>query len=226
MGAGQETNGVAQSALSKESEYPFSCGRKTGLCSSFFPYQPQGTDRRGANVSRLGGTAPLEAIPIGRDKAKSRWFSKSKSVCAGGSGKVPRLCAIWTPQCGGMKGKLCFIKRKSKDLVSNVRIFREKNISFFETRERLNKNLWTFLRNAPSFLFFLPFFWENDARFFPPLPFAVSSSPASYARTDTPLRIAHSASSQFLPSPFTFTCNLLIHRVLQVKDYAFFCLHR
>jgi len=78
------------------------------------------------------------------------------------------------------------------------------------------------LRNAPSFLFFLPFFWENDARFFPPLPFAVSSSPASYARTDTPLRIAHSASSQFLPSPFTFTCNLLIHRVLQVKDYAFF----
>ena len=94
MGAGQETNGLAQSALSKESECPFSCGRKTGLCSSFFPYQPQGTDRRGANVSRLGGTAPLEAIPIGRDKAKSRWFSKSKSVCAGGSGKVPRLCAI------------------------------------------------------------------------------------------------------------------------------------
>ena len=40
-----------------------------------------------ANVSRLGGTASLEAIPIGRDKAKSRWFSKSKSVCAGGSGQ-------------------------------------------------------------------------------------------------------------------------------------------
>ena len=94
MGAGQETNGVAQSALSKESEYPFSCGRKIGLCSSFFPYQPQGACRRGVNVSRLGGTASLEPVPIGRDKAKSRWFSKSKSVCAGGSGKVPRLCAI------------------------------------------------------------------------------------------------------------------------------------
>ena len=108
------------------------------------------------------------AIPIGRDKAKSRWFSKSKSVCAGGSGKVPRLCAIWTPQCGGMKGKLCFIKRKSKTLVSNNRIFREKNISFFENREMSNKNLWTFLRNSPSFLFFLPIFWGNDARSFPP----------------------------------------------------------
>ena len=92
---------------------------------------------------------------------KSRRFSKSKSVCAGWSGNVPRLCAIWTPQCGGMKGKLCFIKCKSKTLVSNCRIFREKNISFFENRERLNKNLWTFLRNAPSFLFFFPIFLEK-----------------------------------------------------------------
>ena len=161
MGAGQETNGVAQSALVQRRRVPFSCGGKTGLCSSFFPYKPQGACRSRANVSRLGGRASLEAIPIGRDKAKSRWFSKSKSVCAGGSGKVPRLCAIWTPQCGGMKGKLCFIKRKSKTLVSNNRIFHEKNISFFENRERSNKNLWTFLRNAPSFLFFLPFFGET-----------------------------------------------------------------
>ena len=64
-------------------------------------------------------------------------------------------------------GKLCFIKCKSKTLVSNNRIFREKNISFFEIRERLNKNLWTFLRNFPSFLFFLPILGGNDTRFFP-----------------------------------------------------------
>ena len=121
-----------------------------------------------------------------------------------------------------MKGKLCFIKRKSKTLVSNNRRFYEENVSIFENRERSNKNLWTFLRNAPSFLFFLPFLGENDAGFFPPLPFAVSSSPASYARTDTPLRIAHSASSQFLPSPFTFTRNPLIQCVLRVKECALF----
>ena len=167
-GAGQETNGLAQSALVQRRRVSLSCGRKTSLCSSFFPYKPQGTGCRGANVSRLGGTASLEPVPIGRDKAKSRWFSKSKSVCAGGSGKVPRLCAIWTPQCGGMKGKLCFIKRKSKILVSNGRIFCEKNVSIFEHRERLNENLWTFLRNVPHFLFFLPIFWGNDARSFPP----------------------------------------------------------
>jgi len=109
-----------------------------------------------------------------------------------------------------MKGKLCFIKRKSKTLVSNNRIFREKIFYFLENREGSNENLWTFLRNFPHFLFFLPIFGGNDARSFLLLPFAVSSSAASYARTDTPLRIAHSASSQFLPSPFTFTRNLLI----------------
>ena len=168
------------------------------------------------------GQRLLGPVPIGRDKAKSRWFSKSKSVCAGGSGKVPRLCAIWTPQCGGMKGKLCFIKRKSKNLVSNGRIFCGKNVSFFEHRERPNENLWTFLRNFPHFLFFLPIFGGNDARSFLLLLFAVSSSAASYARTDTPLRIAHSASSQFLPSPFTFTRNSLIQCVLRVKDCVFF----
>ena len=174
---------------------PLACGRKTGLCPFFFLYKPQGACRSRANISRLGGRASLEAIPIGRDKAKSRWFSKSKSICAGGSGKIPQLCAIWTPQCGGMKGMLCFIKRKSSNLISNRRIFCEKNASFFEYRERLKENLWTFLRNAPSFLFFLPILGGHDARFFPPRPFAVSSSAASYARTDTPLRIAHSASS-------------------------------
>ena len=133
--------------------------------------------------------------------AKLRWFSRSKSVCAGRSGNIPRLCAIWTPQCGRMKGELCFIKRKSKDLVSNCRRFYEKNVSIFENGERLDENLWTFFRNAPSFLSFLPTFFEKT-----PVPSltvspTVSSSAQPYARTDTPLRIAHSASSKFLPSP-------------------------
>ena len=124
------------------------------------------------------------------------------------------------------EGKLCFVKRKSKDLVSNDRIFREKNISFFENRERTNKNLWTFLRNTPSFFFFLPAFLEKT-----PVPSltvspTVSSSAQPYARTDTPLRIAHSASSKFLPSPFTFTRNSLIQCALCVKKRPVFCLHR
>ena len=123
-------------------------------------------------------------------------------------------------------GKLCFVKRKSKDLVSNCRIFREKNVSFFENRERSNKNLWTFFRNAPSFFFFLPAFLEKTPAPSPTVSPAVFSSAAPYARTDTPLRIAHSASSKFLPSPFTFTRNSLIQCVLRVKEMLFFRLHR
>ena len=165
-GAGQETNGLAQSALSKEGACPLLVEEKQAFAPPSFPtnpnpYKPQGACLSRANVSRLEGRASLEPVPIGRDQAKSRWFSKSKSVCAGGSGKVPRLCAIWTPQCGGMKGKLCFIKRKSKNLVSNYRRFCEENVSIFENREKSNKNLRTFFRNAPSFLFFLSAFLKR-----------------------------------------------------------------
>ena len=124
------------------------------------------------------------------------------------------------------EGKLCFINRKSKDLVSNCRRFCEKNVSFFEDGESSNKNLWTFLRNAPSFLFFLPAFFEKTPVPSPTVSPTVSSSAQSYARTDTSLRIVHSASSKFLPSPFTFTHNSLIQCVLRVKEMPFFCLHR
>ena len=125
------------------------------------------------------------------------------------------------------EGRLCFINRKSKNLVSNDRRFFEKNISFFfENKERTNKNLWTFFRNVPSFFFFLPAFLEKTPAPSPTVSPAVFSSAAPYARTDTPLRIAHSASSNFLPSPFTFTRKSLIQCVLWVKKKPFFCLHR
>ena len=123
------------------------------------------------------------------------------------------------------EGKLCFIKRKSKDLVSNCRRFCEKNVSFFEDGERSNKNWWTFFRNAPSFFFFLPAFFEKTPVHSPTVSPTVSSSAPPYARTDTPLRIAHSASLKFLPSPFTFTRKLLIQCVLRVKERVFFRLH-
>ena len=100
-----------------------------------------------------------------------------------------------------MKEKLCFIKRKSKILVSNGRIFCEKNVSFFEHRERPNENLWTFLRNFPSFLFFLPIFGGNDTRSF--------STPAirrfflrSFVRADGHAP-AHRALSEFAILAFT-----------------------
>ena len=161
-----------------------------------------------------------------RNKTKSRRFSKSKSVCAGMVGKSSSTLRYMDTAGRRDEGKLCFVKRKSKDLVSNGRRFCEKNVSIFENRERTNKNKWTFLRNAPSFLFFLPAFFEKTPVPSPTMSRPVSSSAPPYARTDTPLRIAHSASSQFLPSPFTFTRKSLIKCVLQVNKMPFFCLHR
>ena len=222
----QETNGRRKDYVAARRRVPLFLWNKTSSLPLLLSVQT----KRGVSLlcnchAMLRGSA-FWPVLIDRDKAKSRWFSKSKSICAGWSGKVPRLCAIWTPQCGGMKGKLCFIKRKSKDLVSNGRRFCEKNVLIFENREKSNKNLWTFLRNAPSFLFFLPAFLEKTPVPSPTMTPAVSSSAPPYARTDTPLRIAHSASSQFLPSPFTFTRNSLIQCVLRVKEMPFFCLHR
>ena len=82
--------------------------------------------------------------------------------------------------------------------------------------------MWTFFRNAPSFFFFLPAFFEKTPVPSSPVSPTVSSSAQPYARTDTPLRIAHTASSKFLPSPFTFTRNSLIQRSLCVKERPFF----
>ena len=225
--AGQETNGRRKNHVAARRRTPLFLWNKTGFLLLLLSVQT----KRVASLSSkchpmLRDSAFWEGSNRCRDKTKSRRFSKSKSVCAGWSGNVPRLCAIWTPQCGEMKGKLCFIKRKSKGLVSNNRRFCEKNVSIFEGEERLNKNLWTFLRNVPSFLFFLPAFLEKTPVPSPTMTLAVSSSALPYARTDTPLRIAHSASSQFLPSPFTFTRNSLIQCVLRVKEMPFFRLHR
>ena len=70
MGAGQETNGLVQSALAKEGECPFLVEEKQAFTPPSFPtnpnaYQPQEAVRSRANVSRWGGTASLEAISIG-----------------------------------------------------------------------------------------------------------------------------------------------------------------
>lgn len=200
--------------------------QKPAPCAPFFLYKPKKGSVAVVQMSPILKNSAFGPVLIGRDMKKSRWFSKLKSVCAGWSGKVPRYCAIWTPQCGGMKGKLCFIKRKSKDLVSNGRRFYEKNVSVFENGEKSNKNLWAFLRNVPSFLFFLPAFFEKTPVPSPTMSRPVSSSAPPYARTDTPLRVAHSASSQFLPSPFTTTHNSLIQCIFRVKEIPFFCLHR
>ena len=111
--------GDARITLPQEGERPLFLWNKSLPLAPLLSVQT----KRGMSLSRkchpMLRDSSFWPVLIDRDKAKSRRFSKSKSVCAGWSGKVPRYCAIWTPQCGGMKGRLCFVKRKSKDLVSN-----------------------------------------------------------------------------------------------------------
>ena len=150
---------------------------------------------------------------------------KSKSICAEWSGKVPRLCAIWTPQCGGMKGKLCFIKRKSKNLVSNGRIFYRKNVSFFEYRERLNENLWTSCETSLVFSSSSPFWGKR--RTFLPAPAVRRFFFRSFVRADGHAP-AHRALSEFAIPAFT----LHLHsQFIDIVCFAgeglcLFCLHR
>ena len=65
------------------------------------------------------------------------------------------------------KGKLCFIKRKGKLFVLNIRSFCEKKFCFLGMRRLENESLWTFLRNSSSFPSFLPPFSSNTPAFFP-----------------------------------------------------------
>ena len=98
------------------------------------------------------------------------------------------------------EGKLCFVKRKSKTLVSNYRRFRKKNVSVFEKRERSNKNLWTFFRNAPSFFFFLPLFLKRRPFLRPRVTHGFLIRTAVRANGHAP---AHRAHSEFEILAFT-----------------------
>ena len=103
-GQNKRRMGVAHIALSKEGECPFSDGIKAGSFHLLLFVQVERVTSLSCKCHPMLRDSTFWPVLIGRDMMKSRRFSKSKSVCAGWSGKVPRLCAIWTPQCGGMKG--------------------------------------------------------------------------------------------------------------------------
>ena len=54
----------------------------------------------------------------------------------------------------GIKGRLCFIKRKDKQYISNNRNFKQKKYRFSSAKRTTDKNLWTFSRFESCFVFF------------------------------------------------------------------------
>ena len=124
------------------------------------------------------------------------------------------------------KGRLCFIICKGKSFVSKWSRFFEENVSIFSFFDTLSKNLWTFLRNLSVFLHSLSLFWGKGSVSFSATSCTVLSRPSPRAFADTRLRIAHSASSKSLPSPFTFTPNSLLACGLWVNITPNLTLHR
>ena len=124
------------------------------------------------------------------------------------------------------KGWLCFISGKGKYFVSKWSRFFEENVSIFSFFYRHCKNLWTFLRNLSVFLHSPSLFWGKGSVSSFATPSTVLSRPPPRAFADTRLRIAHSASSKSLPSPFTFIPNSLSSCGLWVKITANLTLHR
>ena len=126
------------------------------------------------------------------------------------------------------KGKLCFIKRKDKVFLSDNRVVLEEKVWIFRVLPFWIKKVVDFLSKSPSFHFLLPCFYFAPPtfhflhpcfHFIPPnfldkppvflalLPHFHIAYRCVYA--DTCSHIAHSQSSEFLPSPFTFTFNHL-----------------
>ena len=150
------------------------------------------------------------SAPTAPDFAALHCFSKSKSICADASAESRAIHAIWTPQNGGKKRKLCFIEGKTTDFISNRRNFPKEKFQHNRKKKTLKQNKWTFFRTLPIFRPNHAPFWEK------PIFGGLPSSPLAFPRAQTrpnghaPTHIAHSASLHFLPSPFTFTHNTLI----------------
>ena len=110
-------------------------------------------------------------------------FNKSKIVCADSQGESPLMLHYIDAAMRQNREKVCFIKGKSKHLVSNHRSFREENINIFRKSYRFKKNKWTFFRSFSCFFYFLTCFREK---------IRPSSSPLSsfrfLARTCAPKR--------------------------------------
>ena len=75
--------GLPKARCPKKASAPFLVEEKQAFAPPSFPTNPNPNKPQGAcccrtNVSRLGGTASLGPVPIGRDQAKSRWVQQVK----------------------------------------------------------------------------------------------------------------------------------------------------
>lgn len=145
-------------------------------------------------------------------------FNKSKIVCADSQGESPLMLHYIDAAMRQNREELCFIKGKSKHLVSNHRSFREENANIFRQPYRFKKNMWTFFRSFSCFFYFLTCFREK---------IRPSSSPLSSFRfSHAHVRLnghapTHHALSEFAIPAFTLHLHTQQPDILQLTGELF-----
>ena len=72
-GQDKKRMGLPKARCPKKASAPFLVGEKQAFAPPSFRTNPKGRVLLSCKCLLIGGRASLEAIPIGRDKAKSRW---------------------------------------------------------------------------------------------------------------------------------------------------------
>ena len=97
-----------------------------------------------------------------------RWgtFCKSRIVCAEIKGEYVLCFTLYRCRRATGKGRLCFINRKGKTFISDIRVFVMENTSFSRVENRLSEKWWTFFRFFSCFVCNLTSFLRNRVRFY------------------------------------------------------------
>ena len=92
-------------------------------------------------------------------------FCKSKIVCAEIKGEYVLCFKLYRCRRATGKGRLCFINRKGKTFISDIRVFVMENACFFRIENGLSEKWWTFFRFFSCFVCNLTPFFEKSRSF-------------------------------------------------------------
>ena len=122
---------------------------------------------------------------------------------------VRPFCAIWTPQGGGKRESCVYSNAKINLLFRIEGVFAKQFSDFLRVVVMNDKNKWAFFRMLSCFVSFSASFGGKPSAFFFSLRWwLLLACVGAPKRTRTCASRTH-RSSHFLPSPFTFTRNVL-----------------
>ena len=166
-------------------------------------------------------------IPIFSRWAECRDFSVCQRACALIVRTTVRpFCAIWTPQCGGKRESCVYSSAKINLLFRIEEVFAKQFSDFLRTVVMIDKNKWTFFRMLSCFVSFSASFVGKPRVFFFSLRRRLLLACVGAPKRTRPCASRTHRSSHFLPSPFTFTRNVLKMGEIRVNFRVILTLRR